>query len=83
MDRVPQASLGRVSVDVQVPFGRMECGSIISERLNHQWQQEWDTDNSGRKLYNIQPSVKPGSRVNIPRKDQIKLTSGEAQRRHL
>ena len=44
-DRVSKASLGRVSVDMQVPFGRMEWRNIISERLNHQWQQKWDTDN--------------------------------------
>ncbi len=74
-DRAARTSSGRESVDLQVPFGRMEYRSIISERLDWEWQQEWDGNNRVIvKLYSVHPSVKPGNRVNLPRIDETKWT---------
>ncbi len=73
-DRVAKASLGRDSIDVHVPFGRMECHSIISESLSRQWQLEWDKDSRERKLYNVHPAIRPANCVNLSRKDSIKWT---------
>ncbi len=73
-DRAARTSLGRDSVDLQVPFGRIKCRSIINERLNREWHQEWDANSRRRKLYSVQPSVKPGNRVNLPRIDETKWT---------
>lgn len=73
-DWAAKESLGRDEVDVGVWLGKMECRSITYERLHSQWQQDWEGDSSGRKLYNIQPSVQPCKRVNMPGADDIKLT---------
>ncbi len=59
---------------MEVPFGRMECRSIISERLIQQWQQEWNEDTRGMKLYDTHLSIKSGIIVSLPWIDEIKWT---------
>lgn len=70
-DEAARASL--VRGNVEVPFDRLECRSIINERLTQQWQHEWSKDISGRKFYDIKPLVNPGNSIILPRMDQIKL----------
>ncbi len=74
VDKAARASLGGDMVEVGVPFGRMECRNIINERLIQQWQQEWNEDARGRKLYDIHPIIKPGIIVSLSWIDEIKWT---------
>lgn len=63
-DRVSRTSYSRDSVDVEVPFSRMECRSIVSERSAMAARM-------GGRQQKEKAIVEPKYRVSLSRQDDI------------
>ena len=74
-DRLARESLSKENIDLNVMTGKSECVSICNEKLELQWQNEWNQEQRGRHYFCLQPSVKCKKwRSMFGWKDEVVLT---------
>lgn len=74
-DKMARCGSSKECVNIKVPAGRPEVYSIVKERLESEWQNEWESDQRGRLYFSVQPSVKPECVYSgKDRRDSVKLT---------
>ena len=61
-DKAAKDSLNKCKTDVKMGLGVNEINSIITDKVNKKWQNEWDKDCNGRWLY----SILGGNKSNTP-----------------
>ena len=60
-DFLAKLALSKETVELNVPLGKSECNSRCKEKLEHQWQEEWTMEKSGRHIW----KTKAGWRDNV------------------
>ena len=73
--KLARESLSKENIDLNVMMGKSECVSICNEKLELQWQNEWNQEQRGRHYFSLQSSVKCKNwRSMFGRKDEVVFT---------
>lgn len=60
---------------MNISLGRCECYSLCKEKLENQWQIEWEQGKKGRHFFSLQTSIKAkGWNLKSERRDNVVLT---------
>ena len=62
------------TINIEIPLSREEIKSIISKHMYKTWQGNWDSMNTGKHLYSIQPQVKNSNIQGRNQREEIILT---------
>lgn len=62
VDKLAKQALKNTEIDIQVTLSKNEVKGKIKEFMNNKWQEEWNCDNKGRFMYNIQQKVNGNGR---------------------
>ena len=61
-------------VNINVPLCKAEGKSIIQNKVMGMWQEQWDSNDTGRHLYRVQRNVGRGRSRDVSRRGEAVMT---------
>lgn len=73
-DILAKQSLRSQTIEMNIPLSKAEGKAIVKKHMLKVWQEYWDSNDTGRHLYNIQKQVGLGRRLGRNRKEEAVIT---------
>lgn len=74
VDKLATEALKAEQVEIHVPLSRQEIKTIIKDGINNLWQEQWEKEEKGRHLYDIQKGITIKKNTMLKRQEETWLT---------
>ncbi|XP_055499259.1 uncharacterized protein LOC129701820 isoform X1 [Leucoraja erinacea] len=83
VDKLAKEAVKKRNIDVNLQLSKSEGKHIVWKKINQEWQQYWEQETKGRRLYSLQNRVGITARRGGNRREQVVLTRLRIGHTHL